>query len=257
MSHPRRFYVPDMGTSPIRKRITLDSHQTHHLKNILRLKQESLVEVFDASNQCYLAKVLFSGKKKMTELVIISRKEASCFQQRADITLACAIPKGNRMDYLIEKVAELGLSKVIPLITDRTVVKINKDSKNERHKIDRWHRLAISAARQTGQSSILQIAPAIPFASLEKVIKDFSLCLIAIPEANKYLPEVLEKSNISGKILYLIGPEGDWTSDEVATALKWNFQPVRLPVNSILRVETAAVAMLAMLIYYYGSVKKT
>jgi RsmE family RNA methyltransferase len=77
-----------------------------------------------------------------------------------------------------------------------------------------------------------------------------------VPNADKYLPEVLEQDNLSekAKILYLIGPEGDFTKAEIATAIKWGIQPVRLPVNSILRVETAAITMLAMMFYHFGKV---
>ena len=224
----------------------------------------STVEVFNNRNESFLAEVLSISpkggvdpalaRKGWVELKILSEITPSSNLSPIDITLACAIAKGSRMDWLVEKAAEIGLTRLIPIITTRTVVKPDAYSKN---KIARWHKLAIAAAKQTGQNSVLTIDNPIPFSQLKDIIQDFPLSLIAFPNADKYLPEVLEKGNLTGgnKILYLIGPEGDFTKEEAATAIKWGIQPVRLPVNSILRVETAAITMLAMILYQRAQMK--
>lgn len=255
MPHLKRFYCTD---SAIDGKIILDHTQSNHLKNALRLKVHSIVKVFNNHNEL-LAEVSAIPSKGGVELKILSEITPSSKFPGIDITLACAIAKGNRMDWLVEKTAEIGLTRLIPIITERTVVKPDAFSKN---KIIRWHKLAVSAAKQTGQNSVLTIDNPIPFRQLEDIIKDFSLSLMAVPNADKYLPEVLEKGNLSGntKILYLIGPEGDFTKEEVTTAIKWGVRPVQLPVNSILRVETAAITMLGMLLYHFtinASVKET
>ncbi|MFH0889297.1 MAG: RsmE family RNA methyltransferase [Planctomycetota bacterium] len=291
MSHLKRFYVDAL--SPNKSFVTgdkviLDAAQSNHLKNTLRLKLHSTIEIFNNHNESYMARVSLIPQKGGVEVEILSEVTPKTIYV-PDITLACAIAKGNRMDWLIEKTAEMGLTKLIPVITKRTVVKIDglaplertmirdKDKYISPHavrelsnglrspenlllhnkKIERWHKLAISAAKQTGQNSILKVLPPLEFNSLGNLIKDFSLSLIAVPNADKYLPEVLEKSNLSGKILYLIGPEGDFTPDEINAAMKWGVQPVRLPINAILRVETAAVTMLAMLLYHFGKTEKS
>ncbi|MEW6025973.1 MAG: RsmE family RNA methyltransferase [Planctomycetota bacterium] len=251
MAHLRRFYSEDVVLGG---KIALDPVQSNHLKNVLRLKPGAKVEVFNSHNESFLAEVSGISAGGGVELKILSLatpKNPALQTHQSEfpsITLACAIAKGSRMDWLIEKAAEIGLNRLIPVITERTVAKPNFYSQN---KIARWHKLALSAARQTGQNSILVIDNPIPFSRLESVISGFSLSLIAVPKADKYLPEALEKSNLSAKdrILYLIGPEGDFTPKEIANAMKWGIQPVRLPVNSILRVETAAITMLAMLLY--------
>lgn len=249
MPHLKRFYAPlFLGKNGVGDKIILDIAQSNHLKNTLRLKPHSTVEIFNNHNESYLAEVSLIPPKGGVELEIISKATPNTSITVPDITLACAIAKGNRMDWLIEKTAEMGLTELLPIITQRTVVKPDGQSK----KIERWHKLAISAAKQTGQNSILKINPLVEFKSLNNLINDFSLSLIAIPDADKYLPEVLEKSNLSGRILYLIGPEGDFTPDEINMAIKWGVQPVRLPINAILRVETAAITMLAMLLYHFG-----
>ena len=277
MPHLKRFYCAD---AVIGGKIILDQSQANHLKNVLRLKAHSFrtprcgiahglaaasstVEVFNNRNESFLAEVLSISpkggvdpalaRKGWVELKILSEITPSSKLPPIDITLACAIAKGSRMDWLVEKSAEIGLARLIPIITEHTVVKPDAASKN---KIARWHKLAVAAAKQTGQNAVLAIDNPVPFSQLANIITDFSLSLIAVPNADKYLPEVLEKANLTGgnKILYLIGPEGDFTKEEVATAIKWGIQPVRLPVNSILRVETAAVTMLVMLLYHFGKV---
>ena len=303
MPHLKRFYCADAAPGD---KIILDQAQSNHLKNVLRLKTGSTVEVFNSCNESFLAEVLSISpkggvdpalaRKGWVELKILSEITPSSNLPPIDITLACAIAKGSRMDWLVEKAAEIGLTRLIPIITERTVVHPVRDrsrlwrdrSKETQHtnyighqndnilsntksnisngvkpnaysqnKIARWHKLAIAAAKQTGQNSVLAIDNPIPFRQLENIISYFSLSLIAAPNADKYLPEVLEKGNLTSKdkILYLIGPEGDFTKEEAATAIKWGIQPVRLPVNSILRVETAALTMLAMILYQRAQMK--
>lgn len=244
MPHLKRFYYESI---PVNNKIILDTIQSNHLKNTLRLKPRSLVEVFNNHNESFLAEVSLIPPKSGVELKVLSKISHPSSLSVPDITLGCAIAKGNRMDWLIEKTAEMGLTRLIPIITERTVIKTTG-----LNKIARWHKLSIAAAKQSNQNSIPDITPPTSFNSLGNLIKDFSLSLIAVPDADKYLPEVLEQGNLEGKILYLIGPEGDFTPDEVATAIKWGAQAVRLPVNSILRVETAAITMLAMLLYQSG-----
>ncbi len=262
MPHLKRFYCDSAAPGGI---IILDPAQSNHLKNALRLKTGATVEIFNSRNESYIAEIASISPKGPVELKILSLATANHSESRIpnpespSITLACAIAKGSRMDWLVEKAAEIGLTRLIPIITERTVVKPDVYSRN---KIARWHKLAISAAKQTGQNAMLAIDNPIPFRQLENIIQDFSLSLIAVPNTDKYLPEVLEQDNLSEKtkILYLIGPEGDFTKAEITTAIKWGVQPVRLPVNSILRVETAAITMLVILLYHFtinASVKET
>lgn len=300
MAHLKRFYS---DFDPADSKITLDAAQSNHLKNVLRLKPGALIEVFNGQSKAFRAEILPSPTKDqcLVRLKLLSEITAPAGPNRINITLACAIAKGNRMDWLVEKAAEIGLTRLIPLITERSVVHPVRDrfriwrnrSKETQHtnyighqnenilpntksnisngvqpdafsknKTARWHKLAVAAAKQTGQNSILAIDDPLNFNSLSGLIGDFTLALIGVPNADKYLPETLEKANLTSKsrILCLIGPEGDFTGKEITDAVKCGAQPVRLPVNSILRVETAAITMLAMLLYHCAineTVKKT
>jgi len=272
MKHLKRFFCPNI---PPTGKIVLDAEQSNHLKNTLRLEITSEVEIF-SNNKSYLAKVASINNSGLVELTIISRQDKELPLILPEITLACAIAKGSRMDWLIEKTAELGLAKLIPLITERTIVR-----PEGLHKIDRWRKLAIAAAKQCGQDSILDITSPITFNNLKDTIitnsstgtvshsdpysakaerstKNHAVSLIALPNAERYLPEVLKSQPKTGnqKILYLIGPEGDFTPAEADKAVEWGAQPVRLPLNAVLRVETAAIAMLAMIFYETGKMNR-
>jgi 16S rRNA (uracil1498-N3)-methyltransferase len=161
MQHLKRFFCQNIPSSG---KITLDAEQSNHLKNTLRLEIDSQVEIF-SNNKAYITKVASINNSGLVELTIISRQNKKSLLILPEITLACAIAKGSRMDWLIEKTAEMGLTRLIPLITERTIVR-----PEGLHKIERWRKLAITAAKQCGQNSILDIAPPISFNNLKDTI---------------------------------------------------------------------------------------
>ncbi|MBI4713470.1 MAG: 16S rRNA (uracil(1498)-N(3))-methyltransferase [Planctomycetes bacterium] len=243
MSGLRRFFC---SQQPLDNRLTLGKPESHHLINVLRLKPGSQIEVFNGSGNSFLSEVITLDKDR-AELMIVRPNMPD--KSQLEITLATAIPKGSRMDWLVEKAAELGLKRLIPLITKRSVVVIDNSSP----KLSRWSKLAVAAAKQTGQSEVLRIMPPQTLDQLARTIKDYDLSLIAVPTAKQELNDAIEKAKTANRILYLIGPEGDFTADEIKQAAQAGLKPVRLPVKAILRVETAALAMLAMLWYHYGN----
>jgi 16S rRNA (uracil1498-N3)-methyltransferase len=156
------------------------------------------------------------------------------------------------MDWLVEKCAELGLNKLIPMETKRSVVKDVGENK-----IKRWKKIAVEAARQSSQSTVMEIAEILPFSKLLDTIQEYNIKLLAYPdggELNRGLDGLkceasLKRDRLHSKIIYCIGPEGDFSPEEVEKAKAVGFKAVRMPVGGILRVETAAVAMLSMLKY--------
>ncbi|MBI4834953.1 MAG: 16S rRNA (uracil(1498)-N(3))-methyltransferase [Planctomycetes bacterium] len=255
MKRLHRFYI-DTPVTGAEAEVSLDEEQSLHLSRVLRLKIGDKVELFDKSGNIHHAQISVLGKN--TQLKIIPQEPTTNNQQpTTNISLAVAIPKGNRMDWLVEKCAELGLNKLIPMETRRSVVRDVGENK-----VKRWKKIAVEAARQSSQSTVMEIAEILPFAKLLGTINDYNIKLLAYPEGDDlitYSPLISvaaaeSRPNRGGgrgcvKILYLIGPEGDFSPDEVEKAKAAGFKAVQMPVGGILRVETAAVAMLAMLKY--------
>lgn len=227
----RRVHVPIVrpGTLP------LDAAQSHHLRDVLRIEPGEAVEVFDNSGRKATAAVV--GTHPVVELKVDQIATAA-----ADfhLTIAAAVPKGDRADWMIEKLCELGVGTFIPLRTARSVV--HPEGKG---KTDRWDRIAVEAAKQSHRDGVLTINP----------LTDVRTLLPTIEQGTGYFCSTIAGANplhssfiIQHSSFLIIGPEGGWTADEEAAFVNAGLTPVTLG-RTILRIETAAVlaAGLAML----------
>ena len=237
-----RFYIPSLAWNP--DRLALDSTETHHAFDVLRMKAGERATVFDGEgNEAEVE--LMKHSKSGTELRRISLGKSAPLPCR--ITLAQAVPKGKNMELIIEKATELGVGAIAPLMSERTVVRGSED--DHIRKQAKWQRTAIEACKQCGQNFLPRVAqPCTPRALFERNEK-FDLMLIgslqgdAIP-LKRMLAETASKRPKS--VLILIGPEGDFTPAEVSLAKSHGCRPVTLgPI--ILRTETAAIYCVSVL----------
>ena len=217
--------------------ILSDAGQLHHLRDVLRLEPGDEIVIFAGQGEEYFCSIAGYSQQGV-EVSVKSRKKAK--GGSLDLTVACAIPKKNKMDEIVDKLTQLGVSKVIPMMTERSVVRLDDGSSEER--VGRWKRVAKSAAQQSHRSSVLEI---LSVTDVEKVISgagDYDLKLIAtVIGERRTLAEVLSKA-VPRSILVMIGPEGDFSEEEVELAVRAGFAPVTLG-DLVLRVETAAVAV--------------
>lgn len=236
-----RFYSPPKNIFKD-KIVISDKKEVHHLKDVLRLKRGDFVFVFDGKANEYKAEIQeFSDNRVI--LKIIDKKIFS--KMDLEISVASAVPKGRRFDFVVEKLTELGIKSIIPLRTERSVVKIEKEGMRFKH----WQNIILSACKQSGRINILNLEPQTDFEEILKRRNEFELGLIATVSGQaKNLKEVL-KEKIK-RILILIGPEGDFTSKEVNLAIQSGFIPVSLG-NLVLRTETAAVILAGFVKLYY------
>ncbi len=241
-----RFYLPPSRWSESRPE--LDPSDAHHAADVLRLGVGDGVTLFDGE-----------GNEASATLTEVTRKRAflSIGEQRSmpkphtAITLAQAVPKGKNMDLVIQKAVELGASTLIPLLSERTVVRLDGAGDAER-KQERWQSIALEACKQCGQNWMPQIG-------LPQTMKEFfaglppvDLMLIAsLQPGARPIKEVISsfeatRGGLPTRVLVLIGPEGDFTPGEVALALDAGVVPITLgPI--ILRTETAALYCLSVL----------
>ena len=216
--------------------IDLAPAQAHHLRDVLRMRAGDAVTAFDDHGLTGLAVVLCATPQRVT--LRVSAAEAD---RRAKLawTVAAAIPKGSRADWMIEKLAELGTGAFIPLSADRSV---SLPAGNE--KLARWSRLATEASRQSGRSGVMRIDPITSVAQVVQTQQSGERWYLSTRPGAKPVIE-MTSAPPPDALLMLIGPEGGWTDEETSLLDASGFTPVRL-AETILRVETAAIAAAAM-----------
>ena len=217
--------------------IELMGAEAHHLENVRRIKIGEEVELFDGAGQVVIGRVSKLNKKSANIEVLERFKKE---QAKIEVTVACALAKGPRWDWLIEKCVELGAAKIWPVLFERSVVK----GSGEAGQLEKWNRRALEAAKQCGRAYLPVIAqPRV----VEKVLANTdNNCLKVVgtlKESAKPILAVLEKAR-PGRVILLVGPEGGLTEKEQDLAEANGYEPVYLGENT-LRVETAAAGLLA------------
>jgi 16S rRNA (uracil1498-N3)-methyltransferase len=237
-----RFFVTKINA--VDKYLVLnDPGQLHHLKDVLRVKAGEKIAVFDQAGNEYLTQVLEIGAGGV-KLELKEKRPAN--DLGIEITVACAIPKKVKMDDIIDKLTQLGVSCIIPLETERVVVKLDKQKRAQR--LERWEKIAMSAVKQSQRSSLVKVNPVSEFKKVIAAFRDFDLKLIpTLENPRSKLKNIFDQSSQKfRKILILIGPEGDFTPHEVLLAKEAGFLPVDLG-RQVLRVDTAAIAIVSFI----------
>jgi 16S rRNA (uracil1498-N3)-methyltransferase len=224
------------------ERVLLDSSETRHLRDVLRLALGANVTVFDGCGGEYSCTVV-EIKKNETELLVISKQEAASPESALKITVAAAMLKGEKFDLVVQKAVELGVIELVPLQTARCDVKPRDASK----RVERWRRIALEASKQTGRASLMKVREPMEFnAYLTSQESSAHVILFSEREGEK-MP-----SNFDGNTLTaIVGPEGGWDDDELRAARSANITVVTLG-GRILRAETAAIAITAVLQHRFG-----
>jgi 16S rRNA (uracil1498-N3)-methyltransferase len=221
--------APDLrGTARIAR------EEAHHMRAVMRLERGAAVTLIDQEGRSYSGTI--SGYDREGALVQIVALLGS--RPRPPLIVAAAIVKGPRMDFVVEKTAELGATELWPVVCARTVGKAPG-----REKILRWRRLAAAAAKQSLALPPMQVRDAVPFATLIRSVPRDTLALICSAGAEP-LARLMENQGPCG-LLIASGPEGDFARDELEGAIAAGFVAVGLGPNR-LRSETAAIAALAL-----------
>lgn len=215
--------------------MVLSPGESHHLANVLRAVPGDRFELFDGRGRRALAEVVIADSIA-SRLVIVAELPAAD-SDRGDLVLATAVPKGERFDWLIEKATELGVSRLVPIISARSVVEPRET------KLERLRATVIAAAKQCGRTRLMELAPV---QSWRQVVDQWipgMAAVIAHPDGDD-LATVWGTASFETGCLALIGPEGGFTEEEVADAEAAGAIPVSLG-PTLLRTETAAIAIAA------------
>jgi 16S rRNA (uracil1498-N3)-methyltransferase len=229
-----RFYIEQNITGS--QAFISDPEQLHHLRDVLRLKVGSEITILDAGGNAYLGSIAEFARERA--VIQISQRIPAPLK-KYKITIACAVPKKSAMDDIIDKLTQLDVDTIIPLQTERVIVKLEN---NPAGRLERWRKIARSAAEQSQRSTLPEVSRLMDLKEVLAQSDQYDLKLIpTLNGARKTLKESLNGSQLS-RVLVLIGPEGDFTPAEIEQAVGKGFQPISLG-DTVLRVETAAIVI--------------
>lgn len=229
--------------------LILSADESHHLVAVNRARAGDTVVAFDGRGTEWICE-LTSEKKNAAVLKVRFRQKAKPLPY--EITLGQALPKGPSMDAIVRKATELGAAQIAPLESERTQVHL--DGERSDKKIEKWQVAALEAAKQCGNPFLPVIAPVQNASAFMEAARGYDLKLIASLEPGaRSLKGVLAtfhavQGRAPKKVLWLVGPEGDFTPAELNQAKTCGFEPITLgPL--VLRCETAAIYALSVLSY--------
>lgn len=226
----------------------------HYVKSVLRMRKGDRLFLFDGQGfECEALIRDFTVRNVTIEII----KKERVADKAICITLSQGLPKANKMDFIIRKAAELGVDTIIPFRSARTIPRILPEMTIL--KASRWQRIAHEAARQCGSSSIPEIREILSFAEVLKYPKGEALKIILWEEESETgLKQVLQDKGHEGikDFFIIVGPEGGFLKEEITKAMSYGFIPVSLG-RQILKVETAALAVLSIIQYEKGIFSNT
>lgn len=239
----RRFYAPK--TSFLNGTVTLDQDEAKHLRDVLRLKPGDEIAVFDGEGYEFLCRVETIAKKESIAAVI-KQIDASAPESPLQLTLASVVIPGDKYDLIVQKAVELGVTKFVPLASIRSEVKLTDLDK----KLTRWRRIGLDASKQCGRARLMSIEVPQNVADLLAETRSYNCPKIFFSEREgSKLPELSELT----ELVIIIGPKGGWDDAELKTAQDNDFNIVTLG-GRIMRAETAAIALTAILQHRFGDV---
>jgi 16S rRNA (uracil1498-N3)-methyltransferase len=244
-----RFFLPRIEIQD--NRATITGSELNHLRRVLRLRPKDRVVLFDDAGWEHEGIIHSLGKDRGD--IEITRSYQIDNESPVKITLALGLTKGEKMDFVVEKATELGVHAVVPFVSSYTVPKLNEKKAAQRSQ--RWHKIALGAAKQCGRVRIPEISALTEFRDLvEAASRDALRLFFWEKESQQGLSEFKDSRTGVGEIVVMIGPEGGFSAPEAALALEHGFKPVRFGPR-VLRAETAALAALSVVQLLWGDLR--
>ena len=221
--------------------VTLSSDDSYHITKVMRMNVGDNIELV-SNNKLYIAEIIKTTPNVMVKKNFIQES----FGTNINIDIAQSIVVEQKMDYILQKGTELGANKFIPLIVDRSVVKLN-DKSDKKQK--RWQTIVKEAAEQSKRLEVPIVANPCNIKELAKLDYDLKI-LCSVNETSKNIKTVLSNISISDRILVVVGPEGGFTNLEEQELIKNGFVSASLG-NRVLRTETASLFVLSVINYIF------
>jgi 16S rRNA (uracil1498-N3)-methyltransferase len=243
----RRFYAPSAAIDMTDARATLDAAEARHLKDVLRLRTGDEVLVFDGEGREFKASIEEISAQQV-HLHLLEEAPPSSPESPVDITLALALLKGEKLDLVVQKATELGIAKLMLFTSEHADVKV-RTTADGIQRVDRLERIALEAAKQSGRARVPVIEG--PLTLQELLSSTTAAHRLLFSERDGEPLDELTKPREGADIIFVIGPEGGWADSELEAARAQGWTVVTLG-GRVLRAETAAIAVLAILQNLFG-----
>ena len=223
-----------------------------HITKVLRLTTGAHLTLCDGEGTDYEAEIASVEKDKI--VLSLFGKKASDTEPEVKVTLFQGLPKASKMEYIIQKCTELGIADIVPVMTKRTVVKL-ENAQAEKKKLERWNKIAQEAVKQCGRGKIPKVHEVMDISGVLECASDFDLLLLAYEEEKETsLASVLRSVKGAKRVGILIGPEGGFAPEEVEKLKTAGAKSVTLG-KRILRTETAGHTVLTAVLYEFGELE--
>ncbi|MCF8024550.1 MAG: 16S rRNA (uracil(1498)-N(3))-methyltransferase [Desulfobacteraceae bacterium] len=244
----RRFYIDPEQLGKTDPRIT--GRQVGHIRNVLRLSEGEAIRLVDGTGRVFEAHICGFEKDAVRVTVIRQTEERS--ESGTELIVAQGFLKENKMDDLVRQLTELGVTRWIPMITERTVAR--PDAKRLQKRLNRWQSIAVEAIKQCGRNTVPEITSAIEFSEVLELADTVELPIFFWENANS--PVYVNSDTRPASVLLMLGPEGGFTEHEADQAKKRGLRFATMGPR-ILRAETAAVAACSLAQYLFGDLQKS
>lgn len=228
-----------------KERVALDPGAAKHLSTVLRLKPGAPLMLFDGSGFEFEARLEQADKKQVW--ATLSGMHGPAVESPLQVTLAQGVSRGERMDYTVQKAVELGIAGIMPVFTERSVVKLDKDGGAKKR--EHWQGVVVGACEQSGRVRVPEVTPPLPLANFLADLPQVGLKLLLDPLGGSTANDLPRPSD--GRVLLLVGPEGGLSESERNLAARVGFMGLKLGPR-ILRTETAALVALSLLQSQWG-----
>ncbi len=227
--------------------ICFDKEQSHHILRVLRMKENSVVKIVDSNQEGFLSHIIYDNSEVRANLVESLETHGS----NVSITLIQGMIKKDKWDFLIQKCCELGVTRIIPMSSSRTIVKVDKE---DTKKIERYNKIALEACEQCKRNDLVVVEAPIKFKEI--IHYKSELNMIAYEDAqveSLHIKKTLEANPSVSSITFIVGSEGGFAANEVDYLIENDFTCVSLG-HRILRAETAAMMVVNVANYHYENI---
>ena len=219
------------------QRIELPEHLAHHAARVLRLRDGSDIILFDGEGGHFPEQLEIGGKRAWASLGERIQFEA---ELPVRTVLIQGIASANKMDWIVEKAVEMGVSQLVPIAAQRSVIQLSGERREKR--VQHWRRIAVAASEQSGRNRLMEVCPPMSLIDWLNGKASGLLCVVCHPDAETPFASAIRDHD--GDIALLVGPEGGWSDEELSLMAEHGLRPVQFGAR-VLRTETAGIALMA------------